>query len=121
MLALLASQLCVGALLPLAPTPPLHAARRVACGAACCICINCARVDRCLTYRWVEQMHEQPHVAQSPDFQPADPQIQVFIRDEAAAAEGALTVEYDVFACDAFVEDHGRWLRLMPDADFIPT
>ena len=29
-----------------------------------------------------------------------------------------LTVEYDVFACDAFTEDRGRWLRLMPDADF---
>ena len=97
-------------------------------------------------------MHEQPHVAENPEFEPNDPQIQVFIRDEdtlaaaattpteaSVAAEGAgqgvdeasgrrewrstheLTIEYDVFACDAFTEDRGRWLRLMPDADFIPT
>ena len=31
-----------------------------------------------------------------------------------------LTTEYDVFGCDAFLEDKGRWLRLMPDADYIP-
>lgn len=77
-------------------------------------------------------MHEQPHVAEDPDFEPKDPQIQVFIRNENStdaadvpAEEGGvrseLTVEYDVFACDAFTEDKGRWLRLMPDADFIPT
>ena len=117
----------------------------------CCICINCKFVDQCKTYRWVEDMHEQPHVAQNPEFEPNDPQIQVFIRDEdtlaaspvpaevSTAAEGSsqgvdeasgrrewrstheLTIEYDVFACDAFTEDKGRWLRLMPDADFIPT
>mmetsp|Transcript_15351 Transcript_15351/g.46071 ORF Transcript_15351/g.46071 Transcript_15351/m.46071 type:complete len:131 (+) Transcript_15351:1283-1675(+) len=98
----------------------------------CCICINCKLVDRCKTYRWVEDMHAQPHVATAPDFEPMDPQIQVFIRDEGAAAsapasgEGAggsneQTIEYDVFGCDAFTEDKGRWLRLMPEADFIPT
>ena len=50
------------------------------------------------------------------------------VRDEgaataASAGEGSsdMTVEYDVFACDAFTEDSGRWLRLMPEADFIPT
>ena len=32
-----------------------------------------------------------------------------------------LTTEFDVFACDAFVEDQGKWLRLMPDAGFVPT
>ena len=31
------------------------------------------------------------------------------------------TVEYDVFACDAFQEDEGRWYRLMPDAEFMPS
>jgi hypothetical protein len=65
--------------------------------------------------------------------------VQVFIRnqgEEAAVlsnrpdegAEGAkgvnaavLTTEYDVFKCDSFVEDAGKWLRLMPDAGFVPT
>ena len=69
------------------------------------------------------------------DFDPDDPQIQVFIRTEEdiKSLQGGdmgewdrrqrrvLTTEYDVFACDAYTEDVGRWLRLMPDADFIPT
>jgi hypothetical protein len=99
-----------------------------------CICINCKFVDRCKTYHWVETQHEQQHVTDAPDFEPNDPQIQVFIRDEDAVSKDmstsdgsdrqsrpALTTEFDVFECDAFVEDAGHWLRLMPDADFIPT
>ena len=94
----------------------------------CCICINCKFVDRCKVYHWVETMHEQPHVTeeQKLDFDPSDPQVQVFLRseEEAASAEGSrplLTTEYDVFECDAFTPDMGRWVRLMPEADFIPT
>ena len=102
-----------------------------------CICINCKWVDRCQTYHWVEKQHEQPHVASAPDFDPNDPQIQVFIRkegvEEANVTEGAddgstdgmraavLSTEYDVFACDDFAEEQGKWLRLMPDAGFIPS
>jgi hypothetical protein len=107
-------------------------------------------VDRCKTYHWVETQHQQRHVTDTPDFQPAEPQIQVFIRQDpidasldaetAAKARtrtpaGSLpesaedfydgptetTTEFDVFACDAFVADQGKWIRLMPDADFIPT
>ena len=39
--------------------------------------------------------------------------VQVFIRNQGE--------EYDVFKCDSFVEDAGKWLRLMPDAGFVPT
>eukprot|EP00962_Isochrysis_galbana_P062042 scaffold50070_cov112-Isochrysis_galbana.AAC.7 len=116
---------------------------------SCCICINCKFVDRCETYHWVETQHKQLHVTETPDFQPAQPQIQVFIRqdpigvlDPEVAAKattrtpvGSLpestedfydgptetTTEFDVFACDAFEADPGKWIRLMPDADFIPT
>ncbi len=67
------------------------------------------------------------------------PAVQVFIRNEGDAAvqltgapddgaEGAdgvkaavLTTEYDVFGCGSFTEDQGKWLRLMPDAGFVPT
>jgi len=83
-------------------------------------------------------MHEQPHVTDrpganitEPDFDPNEPEVQVFIRTMEEAEQHAaetnrkdgneLTMEYDVFGCDAFVEDQGKWLRLMPDADFIPT
>ena len=55
-------------------------------------------------------------------------QVQVFLRSEeedGKIADGGsrplLTTEYDVFACDAFVADQGRWLRLMPDAQYVPT
>ena len=65
--------------------------------------------------------------------------VQVFIRSEGEedavlnntpdeGAEGAqgvkaavLTTEYDVFECASFAEDAGKWLRLMPDAGFVPT
>ena len=113
------------------------AAPRITSSPRACICINCKWVDRCQTYHWVEQMHEQPHVTNAPDFDPGDPQIQVFIRkegvEEADVKDGAdngstdgmraavLSTEYDVFACDDFAEERGKWLRLMPDADFIPT
>lgn len=110
--------------------------RRVASPPQACICINCKWVDRCKTYHWVETQHEQPHVARAPDFDPTDPQIQVFIRkedEESDVTDGAddgstdgmtesvMTTEFDVFACDAFAEDQGKWIRLMPDADYIPT
>ena len=132
---------------PAAGWPPCLGARRHL-PARCCICINCKWVDRCATYHWVETQHEQPHVTEEPTFEPNDPQIQVFIRNErdgadggeggaaGAAAEGdsapeqileevldrtLLTTEFDVFKCDGFDEEKGKWLRLMPDADFIPT
>ncbi|EOD14825.1 hypothetical protein EMIHUDRAFT_49568, partial [Emiliania huxleyi CCMP1516] len=77
-----------------------------------CICINCKWVDRCKTYHWVETQHEQEHVTAAPDFEPVDPQIQAAVAGEMLRD---LTTEFDVFACDAFTEDSGRWLRLMPD------
>ena len=53
---------------------------------------------------------------------------QVGVCARVSASDGAdgppadvMSYEYDVFACDAFVEDQGKWLRLMPDADFVPT
>lgn len=130
MLALAA--LCSSALVPgrwLAPPLPARPRVRRADEAQCCICINCKLVNRCKVYHWVEEQHEQPHVAEEPDFDPTDPQVQVFIRNEDAdpattpvsAGGKVLTTEYDVFACNAFVEDAGKWLRLMPDADYIPT
>ena len=90
---------------------------------ACCICINCKLVDRCKLYHWVEEMHEQPHVTSTADFDPPDPQVQVFLRNESEATTAArfLSTEYDVFACDSFIAEQGKWLKLMPDAEYIPT
>ena len=103
-----------------------------------------------MTYNWVEEQHEQPHVSHAPDFDPVDPQgaltmyttcahcartahtcavclcnaVQVFIRSEdeqTATAGTTLTTEYDVFGCGSFEMDQGKWLRLMPDAEVLPT
>lgn len=110
-----------------APSARLAPARARVAVPRCCICINCRWVDRCKTYHWVETQHEQPHVTEAPDFDPPDPSVQVFVRseddpDEIAVSGGGklLTTEFDVFACESFVEDAGKWLRLMPDADYLP-
>uniref|UniRef100_A0A7S0M9P2 Uncharacterized protein n=1 Tax=Cryptomonas curvata TaxID=233186 RepID=A0A7S0M9P2_9CRYP len=113
--------------------------RRPRAVASMCICINCKLVDRCKAYRFVEEKHSQPFISQDPDFMPRDgtPKIQVFIRKETDAAKGesaasplGMTVEYDVFECDDFVADQGRWARIMPPGtllaaglppDFVPT
>ena len=118
---------------------PLPAAAQRTRPPRSCICINCKWVDRCKTYHWVEEQHEQQHLTadEDLDFDPDDPQIQVFIRKEGvvaanvtgAADDGStdgmlaavISTEYDVFECDGFDEDKGKWLRLMPDAGFIPT
>ena len=46
--------------------------------------------------------------------------------DEGAEGAGGvttavLTTEYDVFECASFSEDADKWMRLMPDAGFVPT
>jgi len=73
-----------------------------------CICINCARVDRCLTYNQVETVHEQPHLNQNPDFDPVHPVINVNLYDYGKG------MEWDVVGCDSFVSEPGRWSRLRP-------
>ena len=47
-----------------------------------CICINCKFVDRCTSYHFVEEKHDQPHLNKSPDFtpRPGSPRILVAIR-----------------------------------------
>ena len=141
----LALYACISTVAALAVGPGVRAAATRTRAPMWCICINCKLVDRCRLYHWVEDMHEQPHVTDTPDFDPPDPQVQVFLRNEEEEANVSetervddsgdgrsndavrglksrfLSTEYDVFACDAFVADQGKWLRLMPDAEFMPT
>jgi len=101
-----------------------------------CICINCALVDRCAAYKFVEEKHGQPHVSQNPDFEPRNgsPTIQVYIRKEGDGPEHlagrGITTEYDVTDCEDYVEEQGKWIASMPkgtllaagfDPDFVPT
>lgn len=65
----------------LSNTIALHKQRR-AIIPKMCICINCARVTDCTAYHFVESKHNQPHMTESPTFEPQDgaPTIHVNIR-----------------------------------------
>jgi hypothetical protein len=81
-----------------------------------CICVNCHYVNRCITYHAVEQQHEQPHLTDSPDFEPTEPSINVNIRPK----EDYIEMEWDVVGCESFLEETGKWLKLRP-GELVPT
>lgn len=89
-----------------------------------CICVHCAYVDRCKAYHVIEEKHNQPHVSESPDFQPTNPTVAI-IYDQTTEL-----TELDVQACESFKEEKGRWAKMMPegtlvkagfDPDYVPT
>lgn len=81
-----------------------------------CICVNCNYVDRCLTYHAVEHQHQQPHLTESPDFEPTEPEINVNIRHQ----DDVIEMEWDVVGCLSFVQETGKWARLRP-GELVPT
>ncbi|KAJ8601365.1 hypothetical protein CTAYLR_005013 [Chrysophaeum taylorii] len=93
-----------------------------------CICVDCKLVDRCTAYHVIEAKHGQPHLSQAPDFTPRakNPTVAIIVSNKTGTTEA----ELDVTACADFVEEKGRWRRMMPpgtlvkagfDADFVPT
>jgi hypothetical protein len=76
-----------------------------------CICINCDYVDQCLTYHAVEKQHQQPHLTQSPAFEPTNPTINVNIRNSSPSE---IEMEWDVVGCESFIESLGKWSQLRP-------
>ncbi|MGB7416019.1 MAG: Ycf34 family protein [Thermosynechococcaceae cyanobacterium] len=81
-----------------------------------CICVNCYYVDDCLTYHAVEGQHQQPHLTESPSFEPVEPTINVNIRTDS----DEIQMEWDVVGCTSFKEEAGKWSRLRP-GELIPT
>ena len=81
-----------------------------------CICVDCAYVDHCITYHEVERQHQQPHLTDTPTFEPVSPTINVNIRSHADVIE----MEWDVVGCHSFALDAGRWSRLRP-GEPVPT
>jgi hypothetical protein len=81
-----------------------------------CICINCEYVDRCLTYHAVEHQHQQPHLTETPDFEPSEPSINVNIRNDGEIIE----MEWDVVGCLSFSQSLGKWAKLRP-GELVPT
>jgi hypothetical protein len=75
-----------------------------------CICIDCDHVDRCITYNAVETQHQQPHLSDSPDFDPLEPSINVNIRTQ----DDLIEMEWDVVGCLSFLLEKGKWARLRP-------
>ena len=81
-----------------------------------CICVNCHYVDRCLTYHAVEMQHQQPHLTDTPDFEPIEPTINVNIRPQ----EDLVEMEWDVVGCESFKLEQGKWSKLRP-GELVPT
>ncbi|MDY6938190.1 MAG: Ycf34 family protein [Cyanobacteriota bacterium] len=81
-----------------------------------CICVNCQYVDRCQTYHAVEFQHQQPHLTDSPDFEPVEPTINVNIRSQQDMVE----MEWDVVGCESFKLEQGKWSKLRP-GELVPT
>ncbi|MEA5511032.1 Ycf34 family protein [Crocosphaera sp. UHCC 0190] len=81
-----------------------------------CICINCHYVDRCTTYNAVEEQHQQPHLTNSPTFEPTEPTINVNIRPK----DDYIEMEWDVVGCESFLEERGKWIKLRP-GEAVPT
>lgn len=81
-----------------------------------CICVNCHYVDRCVAYHEVEHQHQQPHLTETPSFQPQEPTINVNIRTEGEDIE----MEWDVIGCESFLEEAGKWSKLRP-GERVPT
>ncbi len=82
-----------------------------------CICINCHYVDDCQTYHAVEGQHQQPHLTETPTFEPENPTINVNIRTGGMAD---IQLEWDVVGCDSFQSEMGKWAKLRP-GELIPT
>jgi hypothetical protein len=81
-----------------------------------CICINCRYVDSCVTYHAVESQHQQPHLIETPIFEPHNPSINVNIRNTV----DEIQMEWDVVGCESFVQETGKWAKLRP-GELIPT
>ncbi|BAY32164.1 hypothetical protein NIES37_02440 [Tolypothrix tenuis PCC 7101] len=81
-----------------------------------CICVNCHYVDRCLTYHAVEAQHQQPHLTETPTFDPNEPSINVNIRTK----EDVIEMEWDVVGCLSFKQETGKWAKLRP-GELVPT
>jgi hypothetical protein len=93
-----------------------------------CICVNCHYVDRCTTYHAVEDLHQQLHLTETPDFEPLHPTINhnlslpkvVVTEDGQMVQEGGFGEEYDVISCESFLREQGKWAHLRP-GELVPT
>ncbi len=72
-------------------------------GSIMCICVNCHYVDRCVTYHAVEGQHQQPHLTETPNFDPNEPSINVNIRTK----DDVIEMEWDVVGCLSFKRETG--------------
>jgi hypothetical protein len=91
-----------------------------------CICVNCHYVDSCLTYHAVETNHQQPHLTETPVFEPINPTINANITlpkisvqgdqmdHQQIVQESEFGFEYDVIGCDSFRQETGKWSKLRP-------
>ncbi len=92
-----------------------------------CICVNCRYVDSCITYHAVETNHQQPHLTETPVFEPNNPTInanitlpKLTVNGDQMSSDNEFGFEYDVVGCNSFSEEIGKWAKLRP-GEAIPT
>ncbi len=65
----------------------------------------------------MEEQHGVDHLTDHPDIRPQGPRIHISVID---LDEGQTGIEWDVRACDSFVQEKGRWQKLRPGME-LPT
>ncbi len=74
--------------------------------------MNCHWIDRCKTYHAVEKQHGVDHLNPNPDFQGNNPSIHIIVKDIKNSTSSS--IEWDVRACQSFLEEEGKWQKLRP-------
>ena len=96
------------------PTP--SALRSVAAVAARAVAL---RTGLCAsTCGWFVSTHKVARRARADETRRG---LQPHVCDARSCGTTLSVRRYDVYACPGFVEERGIWLRLMPDAGFVPT
>ena len=72
-----------------------------------CICINCRHIQKCQTYRFIEEQHYNTNTYQEGEnFVPINTLIIVSINKK----NNSLLLDWDVKECLSFIEQPGSWL-----------
>lgn len=73
-----------------------------------CICVNCRHIDRCTTYSFIRQQHQQSIIqAWTPsNFTPQDTIIKINI----IKSLDKIKFDWDLVECLSFIEQPGEWL-----------
>ena len=72
-----------------------------------CICINCLHVNKCSTYKNIQQQHGQDACNNHAIFHPIDPIIHVNLYQNSITIE----TDWDITECLSFIDKPGNWIN----------